>query len=84
MVRVAIWQRRITIGIRREAKSVWESRVPLTPGHVERLLAQKKDLKFIVQPSHTRVFTDNEFAEVQRTFHKATAMILTTIVWGQS
>lgn len=82
MVRVAIWRRLITIGIRRE-KNVWESRVPLTPSHVQRLLAQKKDLEFIVQPSHTRVFTDHEFAEVQHEQQAFTALTSMSTGWGQ-
>lgn len=48
------------IGIRREDKSPWERRVPLTPEQV-RHLRESEGLHFIVQPSHTRVFKDEEY-----------------------
>lgn len=63
-------RRWITFGIRREEKSAWESRAPLSPGQVEGLLKQL-GAKFIVQPSNTRVFTDLEYQKVLllRIFH---------------
>lgn len=52
------------MGIRREDKSVWESRAPLSPSQVGAL---KNDLgvSVVVQPSKTRVFTDNEYLMVR-------------------
>jgi len=54
------WKRLISIGVRREEKSVWESRAPLAPSHILRLARPNVD--FVVQPSGTRVFTDGEYA----------------------
>ncbi|MEI6898589.1 MAG: bifunctional lysine ketoglutarate reductase /saccharopine dehydrogenase family protein [Bacteroidota bacterium] len=48
------------IGIRHEDKYEFETRVPLTPKHVERLIRLKK-LDIIVQTSDKRVFKDDEF-----------------------
>jgi saccharopine dehydrogenase (NAD+, L-lysine-forming) len=48
------------IGIRHEDKYELETRAPLTPKHVERLVKQKK-LDIIVQTSNKRVFTDEEY-----------------------
>lgn len=50
-----------TIGIRREDKSRWERRVPITPQAVARL-KQQHGIEVIVQPSQVRVFRDEEFA----------------------
>jgi saccharopine dehydrogenase (NAD+, L-lysine-forming) len=50
------------IGIRREDKSEWERRVPITPEQVAALHRQE-DLSFAVQPSPVRVFSDAEFAQ---------------------
>ena len=48
------------IGIRHEDKYELETRAPLTPKHVERLVKQKK-LDIIVQTSDKRIFTDDEY-----------------------
>ncbi len=48
------------IGIRHEDKYEMETRTPLTPRHVERLIKQKK-LDIIVQTSEKRVFSDEEY-----------------------
>lgn len=48
------------IGIRRETKSNWERRTPITPDLVRRLVHQH-DLEVLVQPSPRRVFSDGEF-----------------------
>jgi saccharopine dehydrogenase (NAD+, L-lysine-forming) len=48
------------IGIRREDKSRWERRVPITPDKV-RELRETHGLEFYVQPSPTRVFREEEF-----------------------
>ena len=49
-----------TLGIRREDKNKWESRVPVTPEHVKEL-KEKYDVETIIQPSQIRVFTDEEY-----------------------
>ena len=49
------------IGIRREDKSVWERRAPLTPAHLQDILQTHKDIYFVVQPSQKRVFSDYEY-----------------------
>ena len=48
------------IGIRQEDKYELETRAPLTPKHVERLVKQKK-LDFVVQSSEKRIFKDEEY-----------------------
>ena len=48
------------IGIRREDKSRWERRAPLVPAGVSELEA-RHGLRFVVQPSDIRVFTDQEY-----------------------
>jgi len=48
------------IGIRRETKSTWERRVPLTPETVARLV-KSKGLEVCVQSSARRVFADAEY-----------------------
>jgi saccharopine dehydrogenase (NAD+, L-lysine-forming) len=48
------------IGLRREDKSDWEWRVPVTPQDAADL--QKQDIRVIVQTSGIRAFTDDEFA----------------------
>ncbi|MFX1535388.1 MAG: bifunctional lysine ketoglutarate reductase /saccharopine dehydrogenase family protein [Promethearchaeota archaeon] len=50
------------IGIRREDKNKWESRTPLTPEHVKELI-MNHDVKFIVQPSAIRAFSDESFRQ---------------------
>ncbi len=51
------------IGIRREDKSTWEARVPLTPEDVRRLSADH-GVRFQVQRSPIRVFDDEAFDAV--------------------
>jgi len=53
---------RARIGIRREDKSEWERRVPLTPEHVRRL-GEEHGVEVWIQPSTIRVFTDEEYRE---------------------
>jgi saccharopine dehydrogenase (NAD+, L-lysine-forming) len=50
-----------TIGIRREDKSDWERRSPLTPNHVKEI-HEKHGIEVCVQPSKIRVFTDEEYS----------------------
>jgi alanine dehydrogenase len=54
------------IGIRREDKSTWERRVPLTPDHV-RDLTENFDVNVIVQPSDIRVYDNDEYEAVGAT-----------------
>jgi alpha-aminoadipic semialdehyde synthase len=51
------------IGIRREDKSTWEARVPLTPEDV-RVLTDEEGLTFHVQTSPIRVFPDDAYRHV--------------------
>lgn len=51
------------MGIRREDKSVWERRSPMTPAAVE-VLVQDHGVPVRVQPSPTRVFADDEYRQV--------------------
>ncbi|MCH8146586.1 MAG: hypothetical protein IH987_01120, partial [Planctomycetes bacterium] len=48
------------IGIRREDKSKWEARVPLVPDDV-RKLAGESGLRFSVQSSATRAFSEDQY-----------------------
>jgi alpha-aminoadipic semialdehyde synthase len=50
----------VTIGIRREDKSEWERRSPLSPADLADL-QKRHGLRFLVQPSPVRVFTDGEY-----------------------
>lgn len=54
------------IGVRREDKSRWERRVPITPEKM-RELREKYGLEFIVQPSPVRVFREEEFQQAGAT-----------------
>ena len=51
-----------TVGVRREDKSIWERRVPLTPA-VARDLREQHGIDTRVQPSAIRAFTDDEFRQ---------------------
>ena len=53
-----------TIGIRREDKSIWERRVPITPEDVRELQTQH-GVEIIVQTSEIRVFDDDEYRRRQ-------------------
>jgi len=50
------------VGIRREDKSPWERRAPLTPSQVARLIEADK-IEVYVQPSTQRVFPDVAYTE---------------------
>ncbi|MBN1660752.1 MAG: hypothetical protein JXA93_20320 [Anaerolineae bacterium] len=50
-----------TIGVRREDKSEWERRVPVTPQDAADL--QREGVQVIIQSSDTRAYRDAEFAE---------------------
>ena len=49
-----------TVGIRREDKSRWERRVPITPQMAHKL-HDEHGIEFIAQPSPVRVFREEEF-----------------------
>ena len=51
------------LGIRREDKSIWERRVPITPEDA-RSLVKEHSLEIAVQPSTIRVFPDQQYREV--------------------
>lgn len=53
----------LSIGIRREDKSRWERRSPLTPEAVKDLIDQTGTQVYI-QPSTKRIFTDNAYVKV--------------------
>ena len=59
----------IRIGVRREDKSVWERRVPVTPEDA-RLLGQEHGIQVVVQPSSTRAFTAQEFESAGATMQE--------------
>ena len=54
------------VGIRREDKSRWERRVPVTPEDA-RKLKEEHGIEVHVQPSHVRVFSEEEFAQAGAT-----------------
>jgi hypothetical protein len=51
-----------SIGVRREDKSEWERRVPVTPQDAVEL-ERESGVQVIVQPSSLRAFSDEEFAQ---------------------
>lgn len=51
-----------TIGIRREDRSHWERRTPITPDQV-RQLREKHNIQVSIQPSTIRVFSDDEYRQ---------------------
>jgi alpha-aminoadipic semialdehyde synthase len=50
------------VGIRREDKSHWERRVPVTPDQVK-TLREKHEVQVWIQPSTIRIFTDDEYRQ---------------------
>jgi alpha-aminoadipic semialdehyde synthase len=50
------------IGVRREDKSRWERRVPVTPEDAESLKEQH-DIEVVVQPSPIRAFSEEEYTQ---------------------
>ena len=57
------------IGIRHEDKYVMERRIPIVPGHVEKLI-KDKGLEFYIQASPKRVFSDEAYAKAGATIAK--------------
>jgi alpha-aminoadipic semialdehyde synthase len=55
-----------TIGVRRETKSPWEHRTPVTP-ELARRLATEHGIEVLVQPSPRRVFHDKEYVRAGAT-----------------
>jgi saccharopine dehydrogenase (NAD+, L-lysine-forming) len=51
-----------SIGIRREDKSEWERRVPVTPHDAAEL--RRQGIQVVVQPSDIRAFSDEEFTQL--------------------
>jgi alpha-aminoadipic semialdehyde synthase len=49
------------VGIRREDKSCWERRTPLTPAHVQELLREIPGLRILVEASKLRIYKDKEY-----------------------
>jgi alpha-aminoadipic semialdehyde synthase len=54
------------IGVRRETKSPWEHRTPITP-ELARRLATEHGIEVLVQPSPRRVFHDKEYVRAGAT-----------------
>ena len=50
----------VSIGIRREDKSIWERRTPITPAAAQQVLRQHQ-VQVMVQPSAQRAFSAAEF-----------------------
>ena len=57
---------RPSIGIRRETKSPWERRCPVTPSLVRHLVTSA-DVDVLIQPSARRVFSDSDFTRAGAT-----------------
>ncbi len=60
-----------TIGVRRETKSTWERRTPVTPDLARHLV--QRGIEVIVQPSSRRVFRDNEYVRAGATMSESLA-----------
>ena len=50
------------IGIRKEVKNIWETRVPLTPMDI-RGLVRDEGVRIHIQPSLNRVFKNEEYSQ---------------------
>ncbi len=59
----------VRLGIRREDKSPFERRVPLTPTAVRELLAVAP-VRVLVQPSSNRIYTDEEYLRAGADLHE--------------
>ena len=49
----------LSVGIRREDKSVWERRVPIIPDHIGEI--KNEGVAVVIQPSEIRVYRENEY-----------------------
>lgn len=56
--------RPLTIGILRETYDKWERRAPLCPEHVQGFLERHPRSRVVVQPSHSRIFANQEYEKV--------------------
>ena len=54
----------VKIGIIREGKNPPDSRVPLSPAGVQRIMAQNKEVSIVVQPSRGRCFSDDDYTSL--------------------
>jgi alpha-aminoadipic semialdehyde synthase len=61
-----------SIGIRRETKSPWERRCPITPD-LARHLVRSREIRVLVQPSARRVFPDAAFTRAGATMSTSLA-----------
>uniref|UniRef100_C3YJJ0 Saccharopine dehydrogenase [NAD(+), L-lysine-forming] n=1 Tax=Branchiostoma floridae TaxID=7739 RepID=C3YJJ0_BRAFL len=52
---------RTVLGIRREDYNTWESRAPLSPAHVQKLVS--KGVTVLVQPASKRAYSEKEYQE---------------------
>jgi alanine dehydrogenase len=60
----------VCVGIRREDKSRWERRVPVTPEDARKLKEEHR-IEVHVQPSPVRVFSEEEFTQAGATVQEA-------------
>ena len=67
------------VAVRRETKSSWERRTPVTPDLARRLVTQT-GLEILVQPSGRRVFPDNEYVRAGATMSED--LSASTVVLG--
>ena len=63
---------RPSIGVRRETKSPWERRAPVTP-ELARHLVRSLDIDVLVQPSARRVFSDADYTRAGATMSTSLA-----------
>ncbi len=70
---------RPSIGVRRETKSPWERRAPVTPD-LARHLVRSLDIDVLVQPSARRVFSDADYTRAGATM--STSLADANIVLG--
>ena len=80
MLRSVVFRQRrfITIGIRREEKNRWETRVPIIPEDAK-VLSKLPNVNIIVQPCTKRIFTDKEYLEV---YKRVSTIVISGVVWS--
>ncbi|PIZ65248.1 MAG: hypothetical protein COY19_08210, partial [Candidatus Marinimicrobia bacterium CG_4_10_14_0_2_um_filter_48_9] len=54
----------VKIGILKETKNQWESRIPLVPDQIARIQTDHPEIRFVVMPSDQRAFTADEFTDI--------------------
>ena len=72
---------RLALGIRREIKNQWERRVPLTPGHIEKLVKDYNATVY-VQPSTKRIYPDAAYSAVRRFLSLNRGHLDMSEIWG--